>query len=318
MLQNRRPFRLFLTGLAAVAVVVATSTAQPSTDVWWTRIRQRPRQLALLRVAADQQVQRQPLQVAWTYPLRRHRQRSHRRPRRHLRARPERIARRRRREDRQGALGPREHERHDQPRHQLLGKRRRPRPAADLRDEQPAAGSGREDRQVHHVVRHQRRRRSARRHRRPRSGDASATSSRTRPARSSRTSDHLGSATGEGYMSPPGDIRAYDVLTGKLVWTFHTVPRPGRVRLRHVAEGRVEVHRRHQQLGRDDDRHARAASPTSRSARRPTTSTAPTASARTSSARRSSRSTRAPASVCGTSSSCITTCGTWTRARRRS
>ena len=37
----------------------------------------------------------------------------------------------------------------------------------------------------------------------------------------------LGSATGEGYMSPPGDIRAYDVRTGKLVWTFHTVPRPG-------------------------------------------------------------------------------------------
>lgn len=37
----------------------------------------------------------------------------------------------------------------------------------------------------------------------------------------------VGTATGEGYMSPPGDIRAYDVLTGKLVWTFHTVPRPG-------------------------------------------------------------------------------------------
>jgi quinoprotein glucose dehydrogenase len=37
----------------------------------------------------------------------------------------------------------------------------------------------------------------------------------------------LGSATGEGYMSPPGDIRAYDVITGKRVWTFHTVPRPG-------------------------------------------------------------------------------------------
>jgi len=37
----------------------------------------------------------------------------------------------------------------------------------------------------------------------------------------------VGSATGEGYMSPPGDIRAYDVLTGKLVWTFHTVPHPG-------------------------------------------------------------------------------------------
>jgi quinoprotein glucose dehydrogenase len=37
----------------------------------------------------------------------------------------------------------------------------------------------------------------------------------------------LGSATGEGYMSPPGDIRAYDVRDGKLAWTFHTVPRPG-------------------------------------------------------------------------------------------
>ena len=37
----------------------------------------------------------------------------------------------------------------------------------------------------------------------------------------------LGSATGEGYFSPPGDIRAYDVVTGELVWTFHTVPRPG-------------------------------------------------------------------------------------------
>lgn len=36
-----------------------------------------------------------------------------------------------------------------------------------------------------------------------------------------------GSATGEGYMSPPGDIRAYNVLTGALAWTFHTVPRPG-------------------------------------------------------------------------------------------
>src|SRR6185312_13685848 len=30
----------------------------------------------------------------------------------------------------------------------------------------------------------------------------------------------LGSATGEGYGDPPGDLRAYDVLSGKLVWTF--------------------------------------------------------------------------------------------------
>ncbi len=37
----------------------------------------------------------------------------------------------------------------------------------------------------------------------------------------------LGSATGEGYVSPPGDLRAFDVRTGKLVWQFHTVPHPG-------------------------------------------------------------------------------------------
>lgn len=37
----------------------------------------------------------------------------------------------------------------------------------------------------------------------------------------------LGSITGEGYESPPGDIRAFDVLTGRMVWNFHTIPRPG-------------------------------------------------------------------------------------------
>ena len=37
----------------------------------------------------------------------------------------------------------------------------------------------------------------------------------------------LGSATNQGYGSAPGDIRAFDVRSGKLVWTFHTIPRPG-------------------------------------------------------------------------------------------
>jgi glucose dehydrogenase len=36
-----------------------------------------------------------------------------------------------------------------------------------------------------------------------------------------------GSNTGENYGSPPGDLRAFDVVTGKLVWTFHTIPYPG-------------------------------------------------------------------------------------------
>jgi quinoprotein glucose dehydrogenase len=37
----------------------------------------------------------------------------------------------------------------------------------------------------------------------------------------------MGSATNQEYDSAPGDIRAFDVRTGALVWTFHTVPRPG-------------------------------------------------------------------------------------------
>jgi quinoprotein glucose dehydrogenase len=36
----------------------------------------------------------------------------------------------------------------------------------------------------------------------------------------------LGDATPETLPAPPGDIRAYDVRTGKLRWTFHTIPHP--------------------------------------------------------------------------------------------
>ena len=37
----------------------------------------------------------------------------------------------------------------------------------------------------------------------------------------------LGSSPGEEYFAAPGHLRAYDVITGKLVWTFHTIPFPG-------------------------------------------------------------------------------------------
>ncbi len=37
----------------------------------------------------------------------------------------------------------------------------------------------------------------------------------------------LGSSVAESLPSTPGDIRAYDTRTGKLRWTFRTVPRPG-------------------------------------------------------------------------------------------
>ncbi len=37
----------------------------------------------------------------------------------------------------------------------------------------------------------------------------------------------LGSTVSERLPASPGDIRAYDVRTGKLRWTFHTIPHPG-------------------------------------------------------------------------------------------
>jgi quinoprotein glucose dehydrogenase len=37
----------------------------------------------------------------------------------------------------------------------------------------------------------------------------------------------VGGRNPEALPSPPGDIRAWDVRTGKIRWTFHTVPRPG-------------------------------------------------------------------------------------------
>jgi quinoprotein glucose dehydrogenase len=37
----------------------------------------------------------------------------------------------------------------------------------------------------------------------------------------------IGCSNGEGQPAAPGDPRAFDVLTGKEVWRFHTVPRPG-------------------------------------------------------------------------------------------
>ncbi len=37
----------------------------------------------------------------------------------------------------------------------------------------------------------------------------------------------VGSRVSEGYNSAPGYIRAFDVRSGKLEWTFHTIPKPG-------------------------------------------------------------------------------------------
>jgi quinoprotein glucose dehydrogenase len=37
----------------------------------------------------------------------------------------------------------------------------------------------------------------------------------------------VGGRTSEGLPASPGDIRAYDVRTGRLRWAFHTIPHPG-------------------------------------------------------------------------------------------
>ena len=39
----------------------------------------------------------------------------------------------------------------------------------------------------------------------------------------------LGASVGELPTGPSGDTRAYDTVTGKLIWTFHTVAQPGEV-----------------------------------------------------------------------------------------
>ena len=58
--------------------------------------------------------------------------------------------------------------------------------------------------------------------------DSTAINQQTRtPGRVFENLIIMGSATNQEYASAPGDIRAFDVMTGKLVWTFHTVPRPG-------------------------------------------------------------------------------------------
>ena len=34
-------------------------------------------------------------------------------------------------------------------------------------------------------------------------------------------------AQGAGYDSTPADVQAYDVRTGRILWTFHRIPHPG-------------------------------------------------------------------------------------------
>ena len=61
----------------------------------------------------------------------------------------------------------------------------------------------------------------------------------------------VGSIVNEGLPAAPGHIRAYDVRTGAVAMDISYHSATGRVWLRDVAEGCVEVHRGREQLGRD-------------------------------------------------------------------
>jgi quinoprotein glucose dehydrogenase len=59
---------------------------------------------------------------------------------------------------------------------------------------------------------------------------AEGTAARAMPASPGRIWRNVivvGGQSGEAFITPPGDIRAYDVVTGRRLWQFHTVPRPG-------------------------------------------------------------------------------------------
>ena len=127
-------------------------------------------------------------------------------------------------------------------RHQLLGERRRQGPAADLRDEQPAAGDGREDRQVDHDLRQSGRGRSARRTRRPRSGDDWGRCKRTRRASIYENLIIRWAAPRAKATCRRPEISARTACaTASSSGPFTRCPAPG-IRVRDLAEGRVEVH----------------------------------------------------------------------------
>ena len=118
-------------------------------------------------------------------------------------------------------------------------------------------------------------------------------------------------------LAPPGDVRGFDVRTGKELWTFHTVAQEGEFGNETWENGSWQVHGRRESLGQRSRPTSNWGTCTSQPERRPTTTTAAIGRARTCSPRACSVSTRAPAAASGTSSSCTTACGTTTRRRRR-
>ena len=233
-----------------------------------------------------------------------------------LRPRPEQLVRGARCGDRQAVVDPRRRRGLQHPRRELLGEQGRQGSPADLQRRQHAPGARRADRRSDRVVR-----RATAGSTCARASTAIRRRSTSRAALPGRVFENLlilGSATNQEYGSAPGDIRAFDVRTGQAGLDVPHRAAARRVRLRHLAEGRVEDGRRRQQLGRAVDR--REARHRLRPDRQPEVQLLrrQLGRARTSSATACSRSTRGPASGSGISRPCTTTSGISTTTRRRS
>ena len=132
----------------------------------------------------------------------------------------------------------------------------------------------------------------------------------------------VGSAMLEGgtpktHNNTKGLVRGFDVRTGRRLWTFNTIPRPGEFGNDTWLERVVGGERQRRRLEPDRASTKISASRICRSRRRARISTAACGPATTCSPRASSRSTTRPASGSGTSSSCTIRSGTWTSRRRR-
>jgi glucose dehydrogenase len=125
----------------------------------------------------------------------------------------------------------------------------------------------------------------------------------------------LGSTPGEGYLSPPGDIRAFNVITGKMVWSFHTVPHPGEFGYDTWPKDAWKYSGGTNTWGEITVDAKRMLLPTGS---QPTITTGPTGSGQICSPTVSWRSMRALGSVCGISRWSTTICGTTTPPPHRS
>ena len=101
---------------------------------------------------------------------------------------------------------------------------------------------------------------------------------------------HLSGGVPRGKSNDKGYIRGFDVRTGKRMWIFHTIPRPGEFGNDTWLGRLVVVHRQHRRRGRRCRSTKSWGWPICRSKRRPATTTAVIGPATTCSAKASSRS----------------------------